>query len=82
MKKNLVQSKLFFQHKKFGENDRANSEESYQWLWQSRKQVVGKNVILNLRKHRGTVQKEAVELWTAKSKNDQDKNWITMFSSS
>ena len=43
---------------------------------------LGENVILNLRKHRGTVQKEAVELWTAKSKNDQDKNWITMFSSS
>ena len=44
----------------------ANSEKSYQWLWQSHKQVVWLIVILNLGKDRGAVQKEAIEFWTAK----------------
>ena len=38
-----------------------------------------KNVILNLGKNRGAIQKEAVELWTAKYKNDQDKIGLQCF---
>ena len=39
----------------------------------------GKNVILNLGKNRGAIQKAAVELWTAKYKNDQDKIGLQCF---
>ena len=38
-----------------------------------------KNVILNLGKNRGAVQKEAVELWAAKYKNNQDKTGLQCF---
>ena len=36
-------------------------------------------MILNLGKNRGAVQKEAVELWSAKYKNDQDKTGLQCF---
>ena len=36
-------------------------------------------MILNLGKNRGAVQKEAVELWTAKYKNNQDKTGLQCF---
>ena len=38
-----------------------------------------KNVILNLGKNRGAIQKEALELWTAKYKNDQEKMGLQCF---
>ena len=70
MAKNLVQSKLFFSSKDLEKpiepivkNPISDFDKVTNKLWE-------KNVILNLGKNRGAVQKEAVELWTAKYKNN------------
>ena len=79
MAKNLVQSKLFFSSKNMEKqrepivkNPISDFDKVTNKLW-------GKNMILNLGKNRGAIQKEAVEMWTAKYKNDQDKIGLQCF---
>ena len=79
MAKNLVQSKLFFSSKVLEKkiepivkNPISDFDKVTNKLWE-------KNVILNLGKNRGAVQKEAVELWTARYKNYQDKTGLQCF---
>ena len=79
MAKNLVQSKLFFSSKNMEKqrepivkNPISDFDKVTNKLW-------GKNMILNLGWNRGAVQKEAVELWTAKYKSNQDKIGLQCF---
>ena len=78
MASNLVQSKLFSSTnlekpiEPLVKNPKSDFDKVTNKLWV-------KNVIMNLGKTKSAVQKEAVELWTANYKNNQDKTGLHSF---